>query len=140
LLSWLFFVSSGVGPFSGQAVHFQHGSPEKIPYAINRYRREIERHYRVLDEHLSGREYIVGDEYSIVDMSAWGWLERASRVLATEAPLAAFPNLSRFFDAICTRPAVARARAVGREFTFKREVDEETRRAMFPSNYPEATR
>lgn len=140
LLSWLFFVSSGVGPFSGQAVHFQHGAPEKIPYAINRYRREIERHYRVLDEHLSGREYIVGDEYSIVDMSAWGWLERASRVLATEAPLAAFPNLSRFFDAICTRPAVARARAVGREFTFKREVDEETRRAMFPSNYPEATR
>jgi GST-like protein len=82
----------------------------------------------------------VGDEYSIVDMSAWGWLERASRVLATDAPLAAFPNLSRFFDAICTRPAVARARAVGREFTFKREVDEETRRAMFPSNYPEATR
>jgi len=140
LLSWLFFISSGLGPFSGQAVHFQHAAPEKIPYAINRYRREIERHYRVLEEHLSGRDYIVGDEYSIVDMSAWGWLERAPRVLATDAPLAAFPNLTRFFDAISARPAVARARAVGHDLTFKREVDEETRRALFPSNYPEATR
>ena len=52
LLSWLFFVATGLGPFSGQAVHFQRAAPEKIPYAVNRYRREIERHYRVLDRHL----------------------------------------------------------------------------------------
>jgi GST-like protein len=140
LLSWLLFISSGLGPFSGQAVHFQHAAPEQIPYAINRYRREIERHYRVLDEHLSKRAYIVGSEYSIVDMSAWGWLERAPRVLATAEPLAAFPHLSRFFDAINARPAVERARAVGRDFTFKREMDEAARRALFPSNYPETTR
>jgi hypothetical protein len=49
LLSWLFFIASGLGPFSGQAVRFQRAAPEKIPYAVNRYRREIERHYRVLD-------------------------------------------------------------------------------------------
>src|SRR5580692_5368106 len=55
LLSWLFFVATGIGPFSGQAVHFQHAAPEKVGYAVNRYRREIERHYRVLDRHLSGR-------------------------------------------------------------------------------------
>ena len=61
LLSWLFFIASGVGPFSGQAVHFQHAAPEKLPYAINRYRREIERHYRVLDRHLAGRDWIVGN-------------------------------------------------------------------------------
>lgn len=141
LLSWLFFISSGLGPFSGQAVHFQHAAPEKLPYAINRYRREIERHYGVLDEHLAGREYIVGHDYSIADMSAWGWLERAPRVLPGEAdPLAAFPNLHRFFDAVSARPAVARARAVGRDLRFKRELDEQARRALFPSNYPDAAR
>jgi GST-like protein len=141
LLSWLFFISSGLGPFSGQAVHFQHAAPEKLPYAINRYRREIERHYGVLDEHLAQREFIVGEDYSIADMSAWGWLERAPRVLPGDAePLAAFPNLRRFFDAISARPAVARARAVGHDLTFKRELDEQARRALFPSNYPDAAR
>jgi GST-like protein len=141
LLSWLFFIATGVGPFSGQAVHFQHAAPEKLAYAINRYRREIERHYRVLDDHLAKREYLAGSEYSIVDMAAWGWLERASRVLPGDGdPLAAFPNLRRFFDTVDARPAAARARLVGRDHVFKREVDEETRRALFPSNYPEATR
>ncbi len=141
LLSWLFFIATGVGPFSGQAVHFQHAAPEKLAYAINRYRREIERHYRVLDDHLAKREYIVGGDYSIVDMAAWGWLDRASRVLPGDGEaLAAFPNLRRFFDAINARPAVARARLVGRDHAFKREMDEDARRALFPSNYPEATR
>jgi GSH-dependent disulfide-bond oxidoreductase len=137
LLSWLFFIATGLGPFSGQAVHFQHAAPEKIPYAVNRYRREVERHYRILDEHLAGGDYIVGDAYSIADISAWGWLDRASRVLPGEAnPLAAFPNLARWFAAIDARPAVARARAVGKDHAFKKEMDEETRRALFPSNYP----
>jgi len=139
LLSWLFFVATGLGPFSGQAVHFQHVAPEKISYAMNRYRREAERHYRVLDNHLDGRSYIVGDSYSIVDMSAWGWLIRASRVLPGESdPLAAFPSLSRWFHSIDARPAVARARAVGKDHVFKKEMDEEARRALFPSNYPMA--
>jgi GSH-dependent disulfide-bond oxidoreductase len=138
LLSWLFFIGTGLGPFSGQAVHFQHAAPEKIPYAVNRYRREIERHYRVLDRHLEGRDAIVGNEYSIADMSAWGWLGRASRVLPGEDDaLAAFPNLKRLFEAVDARPAAARAKAVGKDHAFKREQDEETRRALFPSNYPE---
>jgi GSH-dependent disulfide-bond oxidoreductase len=135
--SWLFFIASGVGPFSGQAVHFQHAAPEKIPYAVNRYRREIERHYRVLDRHLAGRDFIVGD-YSIADMSAWGWLGRAGRVLpGAEDALADFPNLKRLYDKIDARPAAARAKAVGTDHAFKKEVDEQTKRAMFPSNYPE---
>jgi GST-like protein len=137
LLSWLFFIATGIGPFSGQAVHFQHAAPEKIPYAVNRYRREVERHYRVLDEHLAGRDWIVGRDYSIVDMSAWGWLDRAPRVLPGAAdPLAAFPNLKRWFQTVDARPAVARARVVGKDHAFKKEIDEETRRALFPSNYP----
>ena len=74
LLSWLLFMASGLGPFSGQAVHFQRAAPEKLPYAVNRYRREAERHYAVLDKHLEGREFIVGGGYTIADISAWGWI------------------------------------------------------------------
>jgi GST-like protein len=137
LLSWLFFIATGLGPFSGQAVHFQHAAPEKLPYAVNRYRREIERHYRVLDKQLAGRDFIIGD-YSIADMSAWGWLTRASRVLpGADDPLADFPNLKRLFETVDVRPAAARAKAIGKDHRFKTEVDEETKRAMFPSNYPE---
>lgn len=139
LLSWLFFIATGLGPFSGQAVHFQFAAPDGNAYAVNRYRREAERHYRVLDDHLAGRDYVVGDVYSIADISAWGWLDRASRVLKGEAePLAAFPNLRRWFQAIDDRPAVARARVVGVGHEFKKVNDEETRRALFPSNYPPA--
>lgn len=137
LLSWLFFVATGIGPYSGQAVHFQHAAPDPSPYAVNRYRREVERHYKVLDERLAGRDFIVGRDYTIVDMSAWGWLDRAPRVLpSSDTPFAAFPNLRRWFDAVNSRPAVARARTVGTDHVFKTEMDEEAKRAMFPSNYP----
>ncbi|MEH2595003.1 GST-like protein [Bradyrhizobium sp. AZCC 1577] len=141
LLSWLFFIASGIGPFSGQAVHFQHAAPEKLAYAINRYRREVERHYEVLDTHLTDRSFIVGDSFTIADISAWGWLDRAPRVLpGDDAPLAPFPNLQRWFAAVDGRPSVIKARAVGKGHVFKKEVDEETRRALFPSNYPKVAR
>lgn len=139
LLSWLLFIGSGLGPFSGQAVHFQYAAPEGLDYAVNRYRREAERHYQVLDDRLAGREFIVGAQYTIADMSAWGWLDRASRVLkGAEKPLAAYPNIERWFQAIDARPAAARARKVGADIEFKRTNDEETKRALFPSNYPPA--
>ena len=139
LLSWLFFVATGLGPFSGQAVHFQHAAPAGLDYAVNRYRREIERHYRVLDQHLEGRDWILGDHYSVADMSAWGWLDRAGRVLKGEAePLVAFPNLKRLMKAVDARPAAVRARAVGKDHAFKTISDDETKRALFPSNYPES--
>src|SRR5580693_1700535 len=98
LLSWLFFIATGLGPFSGQAVHFQRAAPEKLPYAINRYLREAQRHYQVLDSHLSGRDWIVGDSYSIADMSAWGWLERARFALGQDDPLAPYPNVRRLHE------------------------------------------
>jgi GSH-dependent disulfide-bond oxidoreductase len=138
LLSWLFFIATGIGPFSGQAVHFQHAVPEKLHYAVNRYRREIERHYRVLDSHLAGRNFIVGGDYTIADMSVWGWLTRASRVLpGADDPLAEFPNLKRLYETVDGRPAAVRAREIGKEHRFKTEIDEDAKRAMFPSNYPE---
>ena len=139
LLSWLLFIASGLGPFSGQAVHFQFVAPDGLNYAVNRYRREAERHYQVLNDHLEGRKYIVGKTYTIADMSAWGWLDRASRVLkGAQDPLASFPNLKRHFQTVDARPAVARARAVGTDHAFKTVRDEEALRALFPSNYPPA--
>ena len=139
LLSWLLFIASGLGPFSGQAVHFQFAAPEGLGYAVNRYRREAERHYQVLNDHLAGREFIVGNGYTIADMSAWGWLDRASRVMkGADDPLAPYPNLKRLFQTVDARPAVQRARAVGQDHEFKKVSDEETKRALFPSNYPPA--
>jgi GST-like protein len=139
LLSWLAFLGTGLGPFSGQAVHFQFAAPEGLDYARNRYRREAERHYQVLEDHLAGRDVIVGDSFTIADISAWGWIDRASRVLKGDGdPLAAYPNIKRWFAAIDSRPAVARARAVGQDHEFKKVQDEEARRHLFPSNYPPA--
>jgi GST-like protein len=139
LLSWLLFVASGLGPFSGQAVHFQYAAPDGLGYAVNRYRREAERHYQVLNDHLAGREFIVGNTYTIADISAWGWLDRSSRVLKGAAdPLGPYPHLKRLFQTVDARPAVVRARAVGADHAFKKVNDEEAKRALFPSNYPPA--
>lgn len=139
LLSWLLFIASGLGPFSGQAVHFQYAAPAGLDYAVNRYRREAERHYQVLNDHLEGRTFIVGESYTIADMSAWGWLDRASRVMkGSDDPLASFPNLKRLFDTVDARPAVARARDIGKDHAFKTVNDEATQRALFPSNFPRA--
>ncbi|GBQ22338.1 glutathione S-transferase [Gluconacetobacter sacchari DSM 12717] len=111
LLSWLMFIATGLGPFSGQTVHFQYFAPQDQAYALNRYRRETERHYQVLNDHLAEREYLVGDSYTIADMSAWGWLDRAPRILkGAEDTLAPWPHLDRYFQAIDARPAIARAR------------------------------
>jgi len=71
LLSWMFFVSSGVGPYFGQAVHFRNYAPEKLPYAINRYTFEAQRHAGILDARLAKRKYMLGDSYTIVDMTAF---------------------------------------------------------------------
>ena len=136
LLSWLFFVASGLGPFSGQAVHFQRVAPPGLDYALNRYRREAERHYQVLDDHLRERTYFVGEAYTIADMAAWGWIERAGFVFPEfDEPLDRYPNVARWHRLINARPAVWRARDVGSDHEFKREFDEQTLRALFPSNY-----
>jgi GSH-dependent disulfide-bond oxidoreductase len=130
LLSWLMFAASGVGPFSGQAVHFKHNAPEKVPYAHNRYQYEAARHYGVLDGHLATRRYMVGDAYSIVDMDVWGWARMVPFILGDDA-WAKLPHLKRLVDEISARPAAARALALKDKFAFKTENDEETRRHMY---------
>jgi GST-like protein len=129
-LSWLMFAATGVGPFSGQAVHFKHFAPEKVPYATKRYLFEVERHYAVLDEHLAHRKYMVGGAYTIVDMDVWGWVRMANFILGDNA-LAKFPHLKRLFDEIDARPAAGRAKTLKDRFTFKAEMDDEARGHMF---------
>jgi len=130
LLSWLMFVASGVGPFSGQAVHFRQYAPEKIEYALNRYMYEAQRHYGILDARLAKQPYMVGDAYGIVDMAVWGWA-RLIPVALGENGWAKFPNLKRLVDEISARAAAARATALRDKHKFKTEFDEEARRAMF---------
>ncbi|WP_201550699.1 MULTISPECIES: glutathione S-transferase family protein [Psychrobacter] len=134
MLSWLMFVATGLGPFSGQSVHFSHKAPEKIPYAINRYLREAERHYEVLDKHMEGREYLVGDDYSIADISAWGWVDKAAFILG-EPGLDNYPNLKRWFASINARPAVEKARNIANGVEFKSDFDEVAARALYPQNF-----
>jgi len=134
MLSWLMFIASGLGPFSGQSVHFRHKATEKIAYAINRYLREAERHYEVLDTHLQDREYFVGDEYTIADISAWGWIDKAAVVLG-DAGLDNYPNLKRWFANIDARPAVQKARDIPKGIDFKTDFDDVAARALYPQNF-----
>ena len=130
LLSWLMFVATGVGPFSGQAVHFRHHAPEKPPYAQSRYQYEAERHYGILDARLAKSRYMVGGAYSIVDMDVWGWARLVPFIMGEEAWVK-FPNVKRLVDEVSARPAAARAVALKDKHTFKAEMDDEARGHMF---------
>jgi GST-like protein len=130
LLSWLMFVATGVGPFSGQAVHFKHFAPEKVDYAHKRYQFETERHYTILDARLADRRFILGDRYTIVDMAAWGWARMVPFILGDDA-WRKFPNVKRLHDEISARPAAVRASALKDKFTFKPVMDDEARAVMF---------
>src|SRR4051812_35786124 len=118
LLSWMFFVSSGVGPYSGQAVHFKNYAPEKLPYAINRYAFEAQRHFKILNDRLAKHKYMLGDTYTIVDMNVWGWARLMPNVLG-EGAWAQFPNLKRMVDEISARPAGQKAATLKDRHKFK---------------------
>ncbi|MBY0447522.1 MAG: glutathione S-transferase family protein [Hyphomonadaceae bacterium] len=135
LLSWLMFVGAGVGPYSGQAVHFARFAPAPQDYAVRRYRREVERHYRVLDERLAIREWLVGDGLTIADIGAWGWATRGDFVLGREGALMDFPHVHAWLQRVSALPSAIKAKAVSAAQPIKREFDEEARRAFFPQNY-----
>ncbi len=130
LLSWLMFVATGIGPFFGQAVHFKHFAPEPVPYAHERYQYEADRHLKVVEGHLAGRDWMVGNAYSIVDMALWGWIRMLPFVLG-EGAFDRYPNVKRLCDAVSARPAAARAVALKDRFTFKAQMDDEARKVMF---------
>jgi len=132
-LSWLEFVATGLSPFSGQAVHFLHYAPEDLPYAKNRYVKEVERHYRVLDDRLAASPFLAGDEYTIADIALFGWAASAGYIFGAKG-LEDYPNVKRCMDTMNARPAVLRALQLKERHTFKSELDEQARRAMFPQN------
>ena len=135
LYSWLMFVATGIGPYSGQSVHFQHMAPEKINYAINRYTYEAERHYDILNARLEHNKYMLGDKYTIVDMAVWGWTRMIEKVIS-QGELVKRKNLKRLMDEINQRPASQRAENIAsfNKHDFKMEVDEEASKFMFPQN------
>ena len=131
LLSWLMFIASGIGPYSGQAVHFRNFAPEPKEYAVNRYSFEAQRHWGIIEARLATRRYMLGDEYTIVDMALWGWARLVGFVLGPDA-MAALPNVQRLVDEVSARPAAVRALALKDRHTFKAEMDEAAKLAMFP--------
>ena len=133
MLSWLMFIASGIGPYSGQFVHFKIAAPEPKEYALNRYDFEAWRHWNIINDHLSRSGYMVGDSYSLVDMALWGWARIVPFVLGPDV-FDKLPHVKRLVDEINARPAAQRAEAIKTRFTFKTEMDDEARRAMFPQN------
>jgi len=107
-LEWLMFQMGGVGPMFGQAHHFLRQAPEQIPYAMERYTKEVRRLYGVMDKRLGAAAYLAGD-YSIADVATYPWV---SRYEWHRVALAEFPNVQRWFKAIAARPAVERGMRV----------------------------
>src|SRR5688500_8538309 len=107
-LQWLMFQMGGVGPMFGQVHHFLRAAKDPVPYAIERYTKETQRLYGVLDSRLKGREYLA-DEYSIADIATYPWVARYEW---HKTRLEDFPNVKRWFDAISARPAVDRGMKV----------------------------
>jgi GST-like protein len=133
MYSWLMFIATGIGPYTGQNVHFKHAAPEPKQYALNRYDFEAWRHWNILDAHLAKNTWMVGDTYSLVDMALWGWARAVPYALGADA-WDKLPNVKRLFDVINARPAAQRAEALKTRHAYKTEVDDETRKAMFPQN------
>ena len=135
LLSWLMFIASGVGPFTGQAIHFTHYAPHGEAYGLHRYRFEAERHWRIVDARLADRRYLVGDGYSYVDMALWGWCRGLHYLMGAEA-WTRFAHAGRLFQEINERPAARRVAALADRFSFKQETDAETRASLFTHGVP----
>jgi GST-like protein len=128
VIQWLMFQMGGIGPMLGQAHHFLGYAPEKIPYAMDRYAKEANRLYHVLDRRLGESEYLAGGDYSIADIAVWPWTRRPERQGVERDD---YPHFKRWFDAIQARPAVQRGVQVLAEHQRSGPLSEEARRNMF---------
>ena len=133
MYSWLMFVATGIGPYCGQAVHFKHFAPEPKEYAVNRYDFEAWRHWNIINDRLASQPYMVGDSYTLVDMSVWGWARVVPFVLGSDA-WDKLPHVKRLLDEINARPAAQRAEALKTKHEYKAVVDDEARKMLFPQN------
>jgi GST-like protein len=130
-LSWLMFAATGLGPYCGQAVHFRHYAPEPKEYPVKRYLFEAHRHYGVLESHLTGRLWMVGEAYSIVDMAVWGWTRNIDLILGAEAR-PRYPALMRLVETISQRPAAQAAARLRERHDFKLAIDDQARAYVPP--------
>ncbi len=129
-LEWLFWQMGGLGPMSGQMGHFHVYAPEKIGYAMDRYRNETRRLHGVLDKRLGESAFLAGDDYGIADMASYPWID----VYPDLPPdFAALPNMKRWHDAIAARPATQRAYAWSSKVNPQagKPLSEEQRRHLF---------
>jgi len=127
VLQWLFWQMGGLGPMAGQNHHFSAYAPEKIPYAIDRYIKETNRLYGVLNKRLADREFIAGD-FSIADIASYPWVQPERQGQNVDE----FPHLKRWKAAIASRPAVQRAYAIAKTINPKPTIsDEKSRQILF---------
>lgn len=124
---WLMWQISGLGPMSGQAGYFAVYANEKIPYAIDRYTKEVRRLYGVMNKRLEGQEYLA-DNYSIADIASIGWV---SKYDAYGIDLLEYPNLKRWLRTMRERPAVQRGLELGREMKNDLSHDQEAQKILF---------
>lgn len=122
---WLMWQMGGLGPMMGQANHFVRYAPEKVPYGIERYTKEVERLFGVMERRLAERDYLAG-EYSIADMAAFSWARLHHR-LGIEA--GRFPTVDAWLARVAERPAVQRGLKVGKEY--RAPLDDEAKRVLF---------
>jgi GST-like protein len=130
VMQWVMFQMGHIGPMLGQAHHFLGYAPEKIQYAMDRYRNEANRLYGVLDRRLEDAEWVAGDEYTIADIAIMPWLRSAER---QGVKMDDYPNVKRWFDTINARPAVQRALQVLAERRRQGPMTAEQREVMFGS-------
>lgn len=132
---WLFWQVGGLGPMGGQAHHFRLYSEEKIPYGIDRYTRECQRLYAVLDKRLSGRQYIC-EQYSIADMACLPWIYRHPR---QGIELEDYPALTDWYQRLMARNAVNRGFNVGEGWRTDTDFEsKEARNILFGNSGREA--
>jgi GST-like protein len=124
---WVMWQMGGLGPMAGQAHHFRQYAPEPIPYAIDRYTKEVNRLFGVMNRRLADRAFLAG-EYSIADMAAFPWVVPAER---QGQKMDELPNLKRWLDTMNARPAVARALDVGKELRSPAGLDDEAKKILF---------
>jgi GST-like protein len=131
VLQWVMWQMGGLGPMLGQHGHFLLYAPERIPYAIERYRREAERLYGVLDRRLADREHLCG-AYSIADMACWPWVVTWKR---QQIELGSFPHVRRWYERLKQRPGLRRGYDLGKELRQATAAgpDAESRRHLFGS-------
>ena len=126
-LQWLYWQMGGLGPMAGQNHHFVQYAPERIPYAMERYIKETNRLYGVLNKRLADREFVAGT-YSIADMACYPWIVPHER---QQQDINQFPHLQRWFESIAARPAVQRAYEVAKQVNEAPTVTKDSQALLF---------